>query len=67
METTLKVEGMSCEHCVKHVSDALREVAGVTQVNVNLKAKNAVVSHDAAVTPAALRAAVIDAGYEAPE
>ena len=29
MKTTLKIDGMSCEHCVTHVKDALEEVAGV--------------------------------------
>ncbi len=34
---TLKVEGMSCNHCVGAVTDALEEV-GVSDVRVNLEA-----------------------------
>ena len=29
METTLKVDGMTCEMCMKHVTSALQNVPGV--------------------------------------
>ncbi len=64
-ETTLHVEGMTCGHCVKHVTDALRKVDGVSGVDVELGEKRAVVQHDAAAPLAALIAAVEEAGYEA--
>jgi copper chaperone len=35
-KTTLKVGGMSCEHCVKHVTEALRDLPGVSEVRVTL-------------------------------
>ncbi|GHV37738.1 hypothetical protein FACS18949_18080 [Clostridia bacterium] len=63
MKTTLNIEGMSCEHCVKHVTEALKGLPGVTSVKVSLKDKNAVVEHGG-VTLDAFRAAVDDAGYE---
>ncbi|EOR24147.1 copper chaperone CopZ [Cytobacillus oceanisediminis] len=34
---TLKVEGMSCNHCVKAVEGSVGELAGVSDVKVNLK------------------------------
>lgn len=34
---TLKVEGMSCNHCVKAVEGSVGELAGVSAVKVNLK------------------------------
>ncbi|WP_312092591.1 copper chaperone CopZ [Niallia sp.] len=34
---TLKVEGMSCNHCVKAVEGSVGELAGVSTVKVNLK------------------------------
>jgi copper chaperone len=65
-ETTLHVEGMTCGHCVKHVTEALRKVDGVSEVDVRLGEKRAVVQHDLAAAPlAALIAAVEEAGYEA--
>jgi copper ion binding protein len=65
MKTTLKIEGMSCEHCVHHVTEALKGVAGVSSAKVDLEKKSAEVEHDASVTPGALKAAVEEAGYEA--
>jgi copper ion binding protein len=64
MKTTLKIEGMSCEHCVKHLTEALKAVAGVSSASVSLENKNAVVEHGDTVTQDALKAAVEEAGYE---
>ena len=64
MKKLLKVEGMMCQHCVKHVTDALMGVAGVTGVDVNLKKKGALVECGEGVTNEALTAAVKEAGYE---
>jgi copper ion binding protein len=64
MQTNLKIEGMSCDHCVKAVTKALEGIGGVTSAKVNLKNKSAAVDHGGGVTAAALKAAVEDAGYE---
>ena len=60
METVLNIEGMMCTHCSGRVDKALREVAGVTDVNVDLEGKKATVKGGAA---ADLKKAVEDAGY----
>ena len=63
----LSVQGMSCDHCVSHVTKALEEVPGVTKVTVSLRDNTAEVelSADAGdVTPQLLQA-VEQAGYEA--
>ena len=62
MTTVLKITGMTCNNCVRHVREALAAVPGVSAVTVDLAAATATVAHDAA-DEAALRAAVIDAGY----
>jgi copper ion binding protein len=64
MKTTLNIEGMSCDHCVRHVSDALKEIPGVKKAAVSLKEKNAVVDHEDKVTLEAMKNAVVEAGYE---
>jgi copper ion binding protein len=64
MKTTLKIEGMSCDHCVKHVTEALEGIKGVASAKVNLKNKNAEVEHNDTVSLEAMKAAVIEAGYE---
>jgi copper chaperone CopZ len=64
MKTTLKIEGMMCEGCVKSVTEALQKVDKVTKVDVSLKSNKAVVEHDGA-SDEALIAAVVDAGFRA--
>jgi len=66
METMkLKVNGMSCQMCVKHVTHALQGVAGVTDVAVSLGAGTATVTFDPATANlAAFTAAVAEADYE---
>jgi len=64
MKTTLNIEGMSCDHCVAHVTKALQEISGVSFAKVSLKKKNAEVEHGDAVSLDALKAAVCEAGYE---
>jgi len=60
----LQVTGMSCQHCVKAVTDALAAVAGVSAVaSVDLESGRAVVQGSAAAEE--LIAAVKQAGYEA--
>ena len=67
MKKILKVKGMMCGHCVKHVTDALSAVEGVTSVEVNLKKGRAVVALGAEVPNEVLIAAVKEAGYDATE
>ncbi|MDR2071795.1 MAG: cation transporter [Treponema sp.] len=65
MKTTLKIGGMSCEHCVKHVTEALESVKEVKSAKVSLKKGEAVVKHDDGASLEAMKAAVVEAGYEA--
>jgi copper ion binding protein len=64
IKTTLQVEGMSCEHCVKAVTEALKAVSGVKKAKVNLKAKKADLVHEESTTLEALKAAIIGAGFQ---
>jgi copper ion binding protein len=65
MKTQLKIEGMSCEHCVMHVKKALEAVSGVKSAKVNLKSNSAEVEHADGVNQESLKAAVTEAGYTA--
>jgi copper chaperone len=65
---TLKVNGMTCGHCVKAVTDALQSQDGVTRADVDLTAGRARVEYDESlVTPRELANVVSDEGYEAEE
>ena len=41
---TLLIDGMMCEHCVRHVKEALESVDGVTDINVSLEENKATVT-----------------------
>lgn len=63
MQQTLIIGGMSCGHCTAAVDAALRAVAGVERVAVDLATGQARV--DGSASPDVLIAAVVEAGYEA--
>ncbi|SDE80917.1 copper chaperone [Thermus arciformis] len=59
----LKVEGMTCNHCVMAVAKALKKVPGVEKVEVSLEKGEALV--EGAADPKALVQAVEEEGYKA--
>jgi copper chaperone len=62
--TTLKIDGMSCGHCVTAVKKALLDLDGVTVENVAVG--TATVQYDPAVaSPEKIAEAISDAGYTA--
>lgn len=61
---TFKVEGMTCEHCAKHVTEALESVVGVKSAKVSLKKKEATIKYEAPAEFSNLEAAVVGAGYK---
>ncbi len=61
-ETILKIEGMSCNHCKMSVEKALKGVPGVTDVQVDLAEKQAVVTGSADL--AVMAKAVAEAGFK---
>ena len=63
---TFVVPGMSCGHCVAAVTDEVTALPGVTDVAIDLDTK-AVVVHGGALDDSAIRAAIVEAGYEADE
>ncbi len=65
MATILKVDGMSCEHCVKAVTSAVGALPGVTGVAVDLQAKTVTVDHDPGkATLEQIRVEIEDQGYD---
>lgn len=65
MTTEFKVEGMMCDACVSHVSNALKGVPGVSQVEVDLKAERATVQHEDSADVRLMATAIGDEGYKA--
>ena len=65
METIINVNGMMCPHCKAMVEKVCKAVPGTVDAVVDLQAKNVTVTGDADV--AALKQAIVDAGYEVVE
>jgi Cu+-exporting ATPase len=63
LTTTLKVAGMTCSHCVHHVTKALMRVPGVEKAEVTLDDGTAVVI--GTIDPSSLLGAITEAGYSA--
>ena len=61
MITRARVDGMTCQHCVRAVFTALTAVEGSTRADVSIGAIE--VEHDGPVTMEQLREAVAVAGY----
>lgn len=59
----IQIDGMTCSHCVLTVTDSLKRVAGVADVNIVLQTGRAHVSGEH-IDPAALEKAVEDVGYK---
>ncbi len=65
MITRVKIQGMSCQHCVRAVFTALTAVAGITRADVTVGAAS--VEHDGQVTLAQLKDAIEVAGFSVVE
>jgi copper chaperone CopZ len=62
--TVVTVTGMTCGHCVAAVEAEVGAVPGVVRATADLGSGRLEVIGDAAVDPAAVKAAVEEAGYE---
>lgn len=63
-ETQLKVQGMSCGHCVKAIENGVGELEGIHSVNVNLEKGLVDVSFDhSKVSLENIKEAIEEEGY----
>jgi copper chaperone CopZ len=58
------VSGMTCGHCVASVTEEVQEIAGVTEVAVDLESGGLRVTSESPVPESDVRAAVQEAGYQ---
>ena len=61
MNLRVRVDGMSCQHCVRAVFTALAAVEGIARADVRIGSAD--IEHDGRVTVEQVRAAVAVAGY----
>lgn len=64
-QAVLKVDGMSCNHCVNAVTKAVSALGGIEDVSVDLGEKTVAVKFDPAKsTLEAIKAAIDGQGFE---
>lgn len=61
---TIYIEGMQCEHCKARVEKVLKELRGVTKVDVSLENKKAIIEADASAENSIIKEAIEDIGFE---
>lgn len=62
MATKIKVTGMSCQHCINHVTKALED-AKLKNVKVDLEAGEATFDNPGSITMEDIEKAIDEAGY----
>ena len=61
---TYAVTGMTCEHCVRAVTEEVRRIEGVSDVAVDLPTGALTISSSGPIEEAAVAEAVEEAGYQ---
>jgi len=61
---SIKIKGMTCQHCVMAVTKALGALEGIKNVQVDLKSGLATYEEVKPVDPQKIAAAIKKAGYE---
>ena len=65
IKVEIKIEGMTCEGCVASLKNALSRVIGVSNVEVSLEQKRAIVAYDPQqVSTEKFSQVVADSGYQ---
>lgn len=64
MQQTITIAGMTCQNCVRHVTQALLEIPGVSRADVSLADGRATIASDREVPRAEIAAALAEDGYE---
>lgn len=61
---TIKIKGMSCQHCVMAVTKALSSIEGIKEVRVDLEKGEATFTEASPVDPKAISEKIKKAGFE---
>lgn len=64
MKKKISIEGMTCNHCVGRVNKALSGMDGVSEVDVNLEEKRALVTLDKDITDEQFKTEIENTGYK---
>jgi copper chaperone len=62
--TTIKINGMTCRHCVMAVTKALGGIDGIRDVQVDLEKGEAAFAEEKPVDRALIRERIVKAGFD---
>jgi copper chaperone len=62
--TSIKIKGMTCQHCVQAVTQALKNIEGISSVSVDLGKGEARYEEDRPVAMETVKKAIQEAGYQ---
>ena len=66
-QETIKVEGMTCQHCVQIITDGLSDITGLNTINVDLVKKEVSVEFNERKTELQkIFDKIIEVGFELP-
>jgi copper chaperone len=64
-QVTLRVKGMSCQHCVNSIEGSVKKLTGVSKVKVNLQESQVFVEfHSQEVKLDQIREMIVSQGYD---
>lgn len=63
-ELFLNVEGMSCSHCEARISNALKGLENIKEVNASAKDKSVVIFYEDLVNMDQIKEVIEDTGYK---
>jgi copper chaperone len=61
---SVKIKGLSCNHCVMAATKALKEIEGLEDISVNLEKAEATFKETKPVDPNLIKEKIKQAGYE---
>lgn len=64
VKTSIKVAGMTCQHCVNSVTEEVTRIDGVSSVTIDLATGTVDIESASELSSAELESAVEEAGYE---
>lgn len=67
IEKTIKIEGMSCMHCVKKVEQALKDIPEIKSAKVDLEEKTAKILLKREIENSIIEKVVQEAGFKVVE
>ena len=62
---TLNIEGMTCDHCVQTIKEAVNNLVGISRVEVDLENKQVAVEYDKALVKLdSITDKIVEIGFE---